>query len=104
MSQSTLKIISERVNRMVPRREIIVEIEHWGGGTPTRQQIVETVRNILNLPSSDVVVVRKILTSYGACVTRAYIHVYDSESRARAFEPKYILKRNGLVQEQQQQG
>lgn len=101
MSQGVVKILEERVNKLIPREELVVEFTHMGTGTPSRQQIAESIRSILNLPSSKVVIVRKALTAYGSYVTRAFINIYDSLERAKAFEPKYILKRNGLIQEQQ---
>ncbi|MGC9108110.1 MAG: 30S ribosomal protein S24e [Infirmifilum sp.] len=101
MSQGDIKVIKDRFNKLIPRQEIIVEINHFGSGTPSRQQIAERVKNALAIPANKVVVVRKAVTAYGSYVTRALLHVYDSIERAKAFEPKYILKRNGLVQEQQ---
>jgi len=103
MSQGTLKVVSDKTNAVIPRRELVVEVEHWGQGTPTRHYIADLLRNTLGLPSTNVVVVRKMVTSYGSCVTRAYVHIYNSEDRARAFEPRYILKRNGLLKEDQPQ-
>lgn len=100
MSQVSVKIVSERYNKLVPRREVVVEVNHVGGGTPSRQQVVSAVREALGLPSHSIVVVRRIVTIYGACLTRAYVHVYESLERAKAFEPKYILKRNGLIREE----
>ncbi|MEZ0345070.1 MAG: 30S ribosomal protein S24e [Infirmifilum sp.] len=100
MSQGVVKILKERVNKLVPRRELVVEVDHAGTGTPARQQIAEMVKSTLALSGNSVVVVRKVLTDYGTCTTRASIHIYESFEKAREFEPTYILKRNGLIKEE----
>ena len=88
-----LKIVSERENKVVGRKELVVEISHTGKGTPKRSEIREKVSEMLKVPGN-LVVVRKILTEYGMTLSQALIHVYPSEERLKSIEPRHIVKKN----------
>ncbi|ABL77857.1 30S ribosomal protein S24e [Thermofilum pendens] len=100
MAVSSLRIIQEKVNKLVGRRELLVEIHHQGSGTPSRRDVAEALRNMLGTGGS-AIVVRKLVTRYGQGVSEALIHIYDSDVKMKMFEPKHILRRNGLIQEQE---
>lgn len=93
-----VSIASDRFNRLVGRRELKIIIEHPGTGTPSRRDIAEKVRALLNLSERHVVIVKKILTEYGLGRSSVMVHVYDEVERARSFEPVYLLKKHGLVE------
>jgi len=94
-----VSIISDRYNKLVGRRELRVVLSHGGRGTPSRKEVIEALKNLLKLPESQVILVKKLLTEYGMGRSTALIHVYDSLERAKMFEPTYILRRHGLVEE-----
>lgn len=86
--------ISVRENRLLGRREVLIEVTHPNSPTPTRQAIRELVARQLGAHLNNVVV-RKIETEYGVGRSTAEIHVYQDPQSARAIEPLYMLARNG---------
>jgi len=94
-----VSIVSDRYNRLVGRRELRVVLSHGGKGTPSRKDVVEALKNLLNLPENQIILVKKLLTEYGMGRSTAVIHVYDSLERAKMFEPAYLLKRHGILEE-----
>jgi small subunit ribosomal protein S24e len=98
MSVGSIKLVHERVNRVIGRRELLFSITHEGSGTPSKKEIVSQLQGVLG--SQGVIVVRKISTRYGQRVSDVLIHVYDAETTAKMYEPKHILRRNGLIREE----
>ena len=88
-----LEILESRDNRLVGRKELIVKIEHWPKGTPSRKAIREAIAKILGV-DPDTVYVRKVRTEYGMCESLARVHVYDTVERAIQIEPSHIVKKN----------
>jgi small subunit ribosomal protein S24e len=88
-----LKLEAMKENKLLARREAVVVISHDGAPTPTSQQVRETVASQLGT-RPELVFVRKILTEFGRGVSRAEIHIYESESVAKIVEPLYIVARN----------
>lgn len=97
-SGGEVSIASDRFNKLVRRREMKIIIEHPGAGTPSRKEIAEKVRVLLNLPEQQVLIVRKILTEYGLGRSSVLVHIYDEAERAKRFEPVHLLKKHGLVE------
>ncbi len=98
MSQSTavasgISIAGEKVNKLLGRRELEVEIQHQGQPTPARLQIRDAVASMLGAKQGQVYVV-EVRTSYGAGRSTAKVHVYDDEARGTAVEPLYVRLRN----------
>lgn len=88
-----LKIIDDKENKLVGRRELIVEIDHFGGGTPARGEIRQKVAEMVKVPAK-LVVVRRLETEYGLNVSTALIHIYSSEDRLRRIEPEHVIRKN----------
>ncbi len=85
-------------NKLVRRRELDLVIKHVGKPTPKRLEVREAVAKAFNADIKRVFV-RSLKTEYGWGVTRAEVHIYDDEERARSFEPKHIRIRNATPEE-----
>ncbi|ARM75789.1 30S ribosomal protein S24e [Acidianus manzaensis] len=101
MSQAQQVKISDKVqgvierdisNKVVGRRELTIKLFHIGAGTPSREEIKNAISSLLN-SQKDLIVVRKISTSYGSGTSIARIHVYDKKEIMEKFEPKHLLNR-----------
>jgi small subunit ribosomal protein S24e len=94
------EVISDRYNPLIGRRELVLRVDHPLKPTPTRLQLRFSIAKAFN---TDVerVYVRSVKTEYGMGVSRVEAHIYDSVERALAFEPKYVVERNGGVKPQQ---
>lgn len=88
-----LKLEQIKENKLLGRREVVALIVHEGAPTPTRQQVKEAVASQLGV-SPELVLVKNIETEFGRGVSRAEVHVYDSEAQAKIIEPLYIIARN----------
>ncbi len=93
MSVKQIKLLEERDNKLVGRKEAVFLVDHFGSGTPRRADIRKSVAEALGVPVN-FVVVRRILTEYGATRSKVYVHIYDSEERLRRVEPKHIIRKN----------
>lgn len=112
MSQAQQIKVSDKVqgviekdiqNKVIGRREIIIKLFHIGTGTPSRKDIRTSLASLLNVPA-DLIVIRKISTSYGAGISIVRAHVYDRKEILEKFEPQYLLDRDAGVKKQGGQG
>jgi len=91
-----IKIVSEKENPLLKRKEILFQAEHdQTGSTPPLLEIRKTVAEILK-KDLDLIFIRKVSTKTGTQIANGIAHVYDSVDQAKFIEPKYIIKRNAL--------
>ncbi|MEM1597915.1 MAG: 30S ribosomal protein S24e [Pyrobaculum sp.] len=93
MSAELFNLIALKENKLLRRREVLVEALHQGASTPTRQSLRQWVASQLGVDVGNVFV-RKIKTEYGRGRSVAEVHVYEDSALAKAIEPVYILARN----------
>ncbi|MEM0173998.1 MAG: 30S ribosomal protein S24e [Sulfolobaceae archaeon] len=80
-------------NNVIGRKEVFLKLFHIGIGTPSRKEIRAAVAKALSVPE-DLIVIRKIFTTYGTGISNARIHVYNSKEILMKFEPKYLIDRD----------
>ncbi len=88
-----VNIIWDRENKLVERKELEIEISHFGKGTPTRLELRKILSSLLNVPE-DLIFVRNIRSEYGLNKSRARIHIYENKERALELEPKHIVRKH----------
>jgi len=89
-----VKIISDKENSLLKRREIYFYVEHGQTGcTPPRLEIRSAVANALKT-DTNLVFVKKLETKTGTHMAAGMANVYDSIEQAKLIEPEYIIKRN----------
>jgi small subunit ribosomal protein S24e len=89
-----VKIISDKKNPLLKRREVYFQVEHTQtGSTPPRLEVRKAVANALKT-SIDLVTIKKFETKTGTHVANGIANVYDSIEQARLIEPEHIIKRN----------
>jgi small subunit ribosomal protein S24e len=79
---------------MLHRTDIQFEIAHEDA-TPSRLSVRDSLAAKIN-KDSDEVVVHKLDTKFGMRKTIGYAKVYDSPQSARQVEQDYMLKRNKI--------
>jgi len=95
-----LKVLEEKYNPLLLRREVIFEADHTGAATPSRPEVTKRISALMNSrPESTVVV--ELKTSTGLNLTRGVCHIYDSPQRTLQIEPEHIRLRN-LPKEQRE--
>ncbi|RLF05829.1 MAG: 30S ribosomal protein S24e [Thermoprotei archaeon] len=88
-----IRVIEVKENPLLRRKEVKLRVDHFGKGTPRRNEIREYVAKLYNVPV-DVVFVVKIKTEYGMNISTVTVHVYESRERALEIESEYIIIRN----------
>ena len=98
-----MEIVSERENRLVGRKEVVLVVDHMGAGTPKRSELREVLAKKYSVPVENVFITR-ILSEYGMGRSRVWARIYESKERAREIEPEHVLRRHGEVGEEPQAG
>lgn len=89
-----VKVISEKKNLLLKRREIQFHVDHnQNGSTPPRLEVKKALAAALKT-DADLVFVKKVQTGTGTHVALGVANIYDSVEQAKLIEPEYILKRN----------
>ena len=89
-----VKILSEKTNQLLKRKEIQFQVEHEKpGGTSTRLEVKRAVAGALKV-NVDLVFIRKFETKTGTHTAFGTANLYDSVEHAKRVEPAYIVKRN----------
>ena len=89
-----VKIISEKSNPLLGRREVHFHVEHdQTGSTPPRLEIRKAVATALKT-DADLVFVKKVETKTGRHIAIGIANIYDSVEKAKLIEPRYVIKRN----------
>lgn len=88
-----IKVNNEFYNPLLKRKEITLEIEHTGEGTPQRFDIRKRMASKLNTKIENVFVV-SLDTSTGLQRSTCSLQVYDDSRSASSTVPKHIAARN----------
>lgn len=89
-----VKILSQKENPLLKRREIYFEVKHSETGrTPPRLEIRKAVATALKT-DTNLVFVKKLETKTGTQLAIGAANVYNSIEQAKLIEPEYIIKRN----------
>jgi ribosomal protein S24E len=99
-----IKIISEKQNKLLKRREISFQVEHTQTGyTPPRLEIRKAVAVALKMDEGTVFV-KKYETMTGTHLAVGTADVYDSIEQAKLIEPEYIVNRNVPPEKPKEEG
>jgi small subunit ribosomal protein S24e len=94
-----IKIVSEKENPLLKRREVNFQIEHSeAGSTPSRLDVKKAIAAMLK-KDAELVFVRKFETKTGTHMVFGRANVYDSVEHAKFTEPEHIKKRNSPPEE-----
>ncbi|HHC18964.1 MAG TPA: 30S ribosomal protein S24e [Euryarchaeota archaeon] len=93
-----LTIESKRYNPLLKRTEIYARIVHKKAATPSREDVRNLIASEFGV-KKDLVIVQYIRTGFGWTVSKAYVKIYDSLDDLKKVEPKYVLRRYGLIEE-----
>ncbi|KAH9408115.1 PREDICTED: 40S ribosomal protein S24-like [Rhagoletis zephyria] len=83
-------------NRLLFRRQMIVDILHGNRPTVSKTEVREKVARMYKT-TPDLVFVFGFRTAFGGGSTSGFALIYDTLEYAKKFEPKHRLVRNGLL-------
>ena len=88
-----IKVISEKENQLLRRKEIRFQVKHDAASTPPRLDVRRAVADALRA-NVDLVFVKKFITRPGMHTAIGVANLYESLGQAKLVEPGYIVKRN----------
>lgn len=88
-----LKVKQDTYNPLLKRKEVSVEVEHEGQGTPSRVDLRKAVASKFSTKPENVYVI-DVETKTGTQNALCQIEVYDDPQIAQRTVPKYIQTRN----------
>jgi len=83
-------------NRLLGRRQFIVDVLHPGRANVPKAEIREKLAKMYDAREADAVFVFGFRTQFGGGKSTGFGLIYDLVDVAKKFEPKYRLVRNGL--------
>jgi small subunit ribosomal protein S24e len=98
-----LKIVKNKENNLLARREVEFSIRHDGATTPSRVQARQLLASELGTKTENVVIA-EMGSEYGVGATYGYARAYKSADAARSQERVHFLKRNALYIEKVKKG
>lgn len=90
-----IKILDERPNPLLKRREYSFEVSHATAATPKRDEVRGEFAKLAQAPK-DRVIIERMRARYGTATTRGEAVVYETVDAAKSIEREHILVRNGL--------
>jgi small subunit ribosomal protein S24e len=88
-----LKILSQKENPLLKRKEVKFTVIHTEGKTPARLDIKRSIASQLQV-SDKLVFVKRMHTKTGTNTAIGEANAYQTDAQAKLIEPAYILKRN----------
>jgi len=88
-----IKVNNEFYNPLLKRKEITLEIEHKGEGTPQRIDIRKRMASKLNAKIENVFVI-SLDTATGLQRTTCALQIYDDSRAASSAVPEHVATRN----------
>lgn len=99
-----VKILSENVNPLLKRREVVFQVDHdQTGSTPPRLEVKNAIARLLKI-DANLVFIKKLETKTGTRKAVGLANVYDSIEHAKLIEPEYIVKRNMPPEKPKEEG
>jgi ribosomal protein S24E len=90
-----IRILEEKANPLLHRREFSFEVSHATTATPKRDEVRGEFAKLAKAPK-DRVIIERMRARYGTATTRGEAVVYESVELAKKTERGHILVRNGL--------
>lgn len=93
-STMKVKILSEKENPLLKRKEIVFEVNHQEtGGTPPRMEVKKALADLLNV-DQNLVFIKRFETKTGTLIAQGRANIYPALEQAKKIEPKYLIQRN----------
>jgi|SRR3989304_9927414 len=99
-----VKIVSQKENPLLKRKEVSFQVEHkQEGSTPPRLEIRKAVAEALGADGK-LVFIKKFETKTGTQIAVGTAHVYETVEQANFIEPEYVVKRNVPPEKPKEEG
>jgi ribosomal protein S24E len=90
-----VKILEERPNPLLHRKEYTFEVDHAGAATPPRAEVRKELAKLVKVPA-DRLVIERMNARFGTAKTRGEAMAYATKEAVDITVREHILIRNGL--------
>jgi small subunit ribosomal protein S24e len=90
-----IRIVEERTNPLLKRRELRFEVAHATAATPTRDTVRTELAKEVHA-AKERVIIERMRPRFGTAVTRGEANIYETADAAKSITREHILVRNGL--------
>merc|ERR1712113_774473 len=102
-SAVTVRTRKFMTNRLLCRKQMVVDVLHPGKATIPKTEIREKLAKAYKC-TPDVIFAFGFRTAFGGGRTTGFALIYDALDKAKKFEPKHRLLRHGLIEEKKRPG
>jgi len=95
-----IEILEKVDNPILKRVEVKFKLTHEEAATPSRETVIAKLAAMLNA-DKDRTILKKIDGSFGLQYSHGEANLYEDAAAALSIEPKYVLKRNALLEEEE---
>lgn len=97
MTTATIRTRKFMTNRLLARKQMVVDVLHPGLPSISKKEIRDKMAAMYKV-TSDVVFVFGFRTNFGGGKSTGFGLIYDTLDNAKKFEPKHRLARHGLYE------
>merc|ERR1711863_28115 len=99
MSEGTVTVRTRKfmTNRLLARRQMVVDILHPNRASVPKTEIREKLAKMYKC-TADRIFAFGFRTNFGGGKTSGFALIYDSMDQAKKFEPKFRLRRQGVME------
>ena len=97
MSKATIHVRKYLVNKLLDRKQFVVDLLHVGHAAPNREEIKDLVASKFKA-DKNLVVIFGLQTKFGGGRTTGFGFIYDSQDSMKTIEPQHRLIKLGLAQ------
>merc|ERR1711975_199466 len=95
----TLRTRKFMTNRLLARRQFILDVLHPGLANVSKEALKEKVAKMYDVRDGNLIFLFGFKTQFGGGKSTGFGLIYDSLDAAKKFEPLHRLRRNGLEKE-----
>ena len=80
-----MKLINESYNKLIERKDVILEVDHDKAKTPSYNEIIEKLLGYFKV-DKELIKINHIYTNYGSTKSKIIVSVYDDIKNLKAIE------------------
>eukprot|EP00835_Amoeboradix_gromovi_P003020 NODE_186_length_15678_cov_0.309262.p8 type:complete len:134 gc:universal NODE_186_length_15678_cov_0.309262:4198-4599(+) len=98
-STTTLRTRKFLTNRLLQRKQMVIDVLHPNQSSPSRQTLREQLAKLYNSNIENIVVFG-VMTKFGGGKSTGFALIYDDVDALKKFEPTYRQVRFGLAEKE----
>ena len=102
MIEMDIKVLEEKKNPLLQRREVKFSVSH-NLGTPSRDEIKAKIAAYLN-SKPELVIIERMRSQFGKRETQGYAKIYETVERMKSVETEHIVQRNAKKEPKKAEG